>query len=348
MHCPVVLTILIRITTRKCCPLSAHPIDSGAAPSVPVPDPAAIPPVPPESTEIPPAETPPVEMPVEMPPADPNLFFDDFNYASNSDVEFTNFGWTLKSGAGFPGLTGAVWNPENVSFVADPEIPNNQLMRMTSSTETRANISQSEACHQFKFLEGTYAARVRFTDTAESGTTADQVIQTFFTISAEETRDMALPQYSECDFEYLPNGAWGAGQRLELVTWESYDYTNGLDIRNNAFSQELGSQQGWHTLHILIMNGSVVYSLDGSVVGTHGGEEYPRIAHGYLLQSLVYQGPLRLPPKAGWKMSIGYSTLKTKIYRSLMWNKESRTGEQSSSCAPIRFSDLSKTGSDFE
>ncbi len=52
-----------------------------------------------------------------------------------------------------------------MSFLKDPDEPGNRILRMTSSTDgTGANTNQTQICHQRKYLEGTYAARVRFTD----------------------------------------------------------------------------------------------------------------------------------------------------------------------------------------
>jgi len=36
-----------------------------------------------------------------------------------------------------------------------------------------------------------------------------------------------------------------------------------------------GSRQGWHTLNVVVMNGNVVYTVDGAPFTTHGGVYYP-------------------------------------------------------------------------
>jgi hypothetical protein len=216
----------------------------------------------------------------------PNVFFDDFSYANSSDTTLSQFGWTLKSGSGTPGPVNAVWSPGNVSFIADSAgdggvadgasaNPNNRVMRLTASTQGETTISQAEVCHQFVLLEGTYAARVRFADTALSGASTDQIVETFFMISAPSTRDKGNAAYSECDLEYLPNGGWGSPSGLWAVTWESYDYTDGQDVRNNQSILTSGSRQGWHTLNIVVMNGNVAYTVDGASFVTHGGVYYP-------------------------------------------------------------------------
>jgi hypothetical protein len=214
----------------------------------------------------------------------PNVMFDDFEYADRSDAALTQFGWTLKSGSGAPGPINAIWSPNGVSFVddaagadaaGDGASSHARLLRLTSSTQGLTTISQAEICHQFVFFEGTYAARVRFADTSFSGASTDQVVQAFFTISAPNTRDMGNAAYSECDLEYTPNGAWGYPVGLWAVTWESYDYTDAQDIRNNLSILTNGSRQGWHILNIVVLGGNVVYTIDGANVATHGGVYYP-------------------------------------------------------------------------
>ena len=219
----------------------------------------------------------------------PNILFDDFNYIDRSDAALTQFGWTPKSGMGAPGAANAVWSPDGVSFVADPAASDaggrdatgggassgGRLLRLTSSTQALTTILQTELCQKFVFFEGTYAARVRFADTAFAGASSDQVVEAFFTISAPNTRDMGNPAYSECDLEYTPLGAWGSPAGLWAVTWESYDYTDGQDVRNNLSLLTNGSRQGWHILNIVVMNGNVVYTVDGAAVATHGGVYYP-------------------------------------------------------------------------
>jgi len=93
---------------------------------------------------------------------------------------------------------------------------------MTSSTDgPNAKTTQTQICHQRKYLEGTYAARVRFTDNPVSGPGGDQIVQSFYTISPLKAA-MDL-DYSELDFEYLPNGGWGiAGPTLYATTWETF------------------------------------------------------------------------------------------------------------------------------
>src|SRR5688572_29481157 len=59
-----------------------------------------------------------------------NTLFDDFNYSARD--EMTANGWTIRAQAGWPGVPGAAFLPENVSYVDDTQIPANRLLRMTS------------------------------------------------------------------------------------------------------------------------------------------------------------------------------------------------------------------------
>ncbi len=93
-------------------------------------------------------------------------------------------GWVIRSGPGWPGVLGATFCPESVSFVDYPDQTGNRLLRITSSTDGMSeNTYQTQICHQRKYLEGTYAARVRFSDVPVSGVDGDQVVETFYTIT---------------------------------------------------------------------------------------------------------------------------------------------------------------------
>ena len=118
---------------------------------------------------------------------------------------------------------------------------------MTSSTDgTGENTTQTQICHQRKYLEGTYAARVRFTDTPVSGPGGDQLVESFYTISPLKA-PMDL-DYSELDFEYLPNGGWGIdGPTLYSTTWETFSPEPNWK-KDNVFKTTNGNQAGWHTL----------------------------------------------------------------------------------------------------
>ena len=153
-------------------------------------------------------------------PPKPQILFDDFSYENPQQMKKN--GWILRTEAGWPGVPGAVWKEENVSILKDADQANNRIVRMTSATDgTPANTTQTQICHQRKYLDGTYAARVRFTDQPLSGPGGDQLVQSFYTISP--LKQPWDPDYSELDWEYLPNGGWGIeGPTLYSTTWETF------------------------------------------------------------------------------------------------------------------------------
>jgi hypothetical protein len=199
------------------------------------------------------------------------ILFDDFFYSTLD--EMTSNGWVVRSGSGWPGVTGATFRAENVSFVDYPDLADNRLLRMTSSTDgTGENTYQTQICHQRKYLEGTYATRVRFSDQPVSGVDGDQVVQTFYTITPY--LEPLAPDYSEMDYEYLPNGGWGSGDlTFYVTTWETVQIEPWN--ADNTSSSVQGSLTGWHTLVTQVTGGTVRYFVDGQLIAQHGGEYYP-------------------------------------------------------------------------
>jgi hypothetical protein len=199
------------------------------------------------------------------------ILFDDFSYSA-SDAMTTN-GWIIRSGSGWPGVPGATFRPENLSFVDYPDQAGNRLLRMMSSTDgTSENTYQTQICHQRKYLDGTYAARVRFSDEPVSGRDGDQIVETFYTITPYlQPMD---PDYSEMDYEYLPNGGWGGIEStFYTTTWETVQIEPWN--ANNTNSSVQGSLAGWHTLVTQVAGGNVRYFVDGKLIAQHGGDYYP-------------------------------------------------------------------------
>ncbi len=199
------------------------------------------------------------------------LFFDDFQYARVADM--AQHGWTLRNAKGHPGIEQAQWGPNTVEVVRDPDNHAEQWLRLRASTDgTPAGTFQAQVCHARKYFEGTYAARIRFSDTPVQGDDGDVVVQSFYLVSP--LRHDFDPQFSEVDWEYLPNGGWGdPATRLYGITWQ----TVRIDPwqAHNQAHQEKRSMAGWHTLVMQVGGGTTRHWIDGRLVAEHGGRNYP-------------------------------------------------------------------------
>lgn len=210
--------------------------------------------------------------------AETTTFFDDFTYPATDDETFIENGWIVRTEEGWPGVPGATWKPEGVSIIDDPdqaEGENNRVVEMRITTDgTPENTTQAQFCQQRKFLEGTYAARVYFTDApVNDGPDGDQIVQTFYLISPLEFE--MDPAYSEIDFEYLPNGGWGVPDSILFgTTWETFRPEPNWEAVNTSGTVP-DSQEGWHTLVVSVWDGRVTYWIDGVKFGTHRGDYYP-------------------------------------------------------------------------
>ena len=202
----------------------------------------------------------------------PPIFFDDFSHADTAALQAG--GWLLRSGTGHPGVAGARWAPEAITLLDDPARRGNRLLRLTARTDGNdgPGTQQAQLCHQRKLLHGTYAARVRFSDTPLSGADGDPVIQTFYAV-APLKHDFD-PQFSEVDWEYLPNGGWGSEkQRLYGISWQ----TVRLDpwTAHNSAHEEFRSFDGWHLLLMQVEEQQVRMFVDGRPVARHAGRNVP-------------------------------------------------------------------------
>lgn len=201
------------------------------------------------------------------------ILFDDFDYAAYDDPLLSEHGWIVREEPGWPGVPGAVWRAENVAFVEDPDNAENVLLQMTSSVDD-TGVYQTQICHQRKYYEGTYAARVFFTDRPATGPDGDQLVQTFYLISPQEY-DLD-PQYSEIDWEYLPNGGWGTPSHgLFTTTWETFRLDPWLAMNESEYKPL--SFAGWHTLVIQVGDAEVTTYIDGEWFATHGDDYYPEV-----------------------------------------------------------------------
>ncbi|GIE29633.1 hypothetical protein Ait01nite_026780 [Actinoplanes italicus] len=201
------------------------------------------------------------------------VLFDDFNYSSRTDPALGQRGWSIRTNAGGPGVSGARWLADNVSF---PTVDGQKAAQLRAVTDgTAAGTSHAEfSLSNRRFFEGTYMARIKFADTPVSGADGDHVNQTFYTISPlAAPRD---PLYSEMDFsEYLPNGGWGEPGPINYqTTW--YTYVADPWFADNVHSKQSRSISGWHDVMATVSGGHVKYYIDGALVGDHSGKVYPR------------------------------------------------------------------------
>ena len=204
--------------------------------------------------------------------------FDDFDYSSRTDPNFTGHDWSVRTSPGGPGVGDATWAASNISF---PVVDGQKSLQLRASTDgtaggtTHAQVQQNRE----RFFAGTYATRFKFSDTPVSGGDGNLVNQTFYAISPLDG-DWD-PTYSELDFsEYLPNGGWGETGPTNFVTsWNTYqvepfDGWRKTDVMRRSFD-------GWHTLVTTVAEGHVKYYIDGELVGDHtvddqGHDVYPR------------------------------------------------------------------------
>ncbi|PFH11379.1 glycosyl hydrolase family 16 [Collimonas sp. PA-H2] len=205
-----------------------------------------------------------------MAAADP-IFFDDFHYADTTAL--VAGGWKIRDQQGHPGIEHGLWGPDTVSLVDDPQTGGARLVRLNARTDgTPQGTFQAQLCHQRKYFEGTYAARIRFSDAPLAGPGGDLVVESFYT-SSPLKHDFD-PQYSELDWEYLPNGGWGnPHSRLYSVSWQTVQMEPW-----NAFNQVHEEQRalgGWHTVLMQVAAGKIRYFLDGVQLDEHGGRNYP-------------------------------------------------------------------------
>ena len=208
-----------------------------------------------------------------QPAAAPELFFDDF---SQSDLAaLTRDGWIVRDKPGHPGIEGASWSAANLALVEDPVQRGNRLLRLVARTDgTPQGTSHAQLCQARKFFEGTYAARIRFSDAPVQGPDGDVIVETFYAVSP--LRFDFDPEYSELDWEYLPNGGWGDKRtRLYGVTWQTARINpwKAYNQPHEAFR----SVDGWHVLMMQAADGKTRFYLDGVQLDQHGGRNYPAV-----------------------------------------------------------------------
>ena len=240
--------------------------------------------------------------------ADPPLFFDDFSYTDSDALRAG--GWQLREASGHPGVPGAAWRGDALHLVDDPAQRGNRLLRLSAGTDgTPAGTVQAQVCHARKSLYGTYAARVRFSDKPASGAGGDPVIQAFYAVSP--LRHDFDPEFSEIDWEYLPNGGWGSAKtRLYAIAWQTVRIEPWQ--AHNQATEVLGSQAGWHTLLMQVEDGRAGgrsrWFVDGQQVAQHGGRNHPVVPMAISFSLWFSPGGL-LPPSAeprAWVLDVDW------------------------------------------
>ncbi|MEU2117935.1 glycoside hydrolase family 16 protein [Streptomyces sp. NPDC016459] len=202
------------------------------------------------------------------PTGPPGTLFDNFNYTGADDPSLAAHGWQIRTGGGGPGIKGT-WSADGAAFLSDPTAKGGKVLRLRSSTDgTEQGTTQVEVQTTSRnFFKGTFAARIHLSDKPTNGRDGDHVVQTFFPISPSDSSE----NYSELDFEYLPNGGWGSvGPQLDNVSWYRADPPDRV---HNTLKRRL---EGWHTMMITAMDGKVTYSLDGEELFTSSGKYVPR------------------------------------------------------------------------
>jgi hypothetical protein len=99
----------------------------------------------------------------------------------------------------------------------------------------------------------------------------DKLVETFFTISPWINDPETDPNYSEQDFEYMPNGGWGQGDTstLWLTSWET------ATLENTQSNQVAGDQSGWKRLLLQVDASGIRYYIDGALLCTHDAAYVP-------------------------------------------------------------------------
>ena len=219
-------------------------------------------------------------------------FFDDFTYDSVQDSLLNEMGWWIRTRTpGSPGPTNAQWMADNITFGQDPTNSANHLMTLSATARgSIADPTQSEITTPRRFRDGTFVARIRWRDSPNTGPDVDKIMQNFFILNS--LRYDYDPDYSECDFEYLPNGSSSVATNiLYCTTWETYRPDPRDIVALNTSS--MASYNGWHTLLIHVSGDAVIYSVDNSVIATHVGTNCPGDCYPESLMSIVFQTRFR-------------------------------------------------------
>ncbi|MGA5142620.1 cellulose binding domain-containing protein [Streptomyces azureus] len=255
--------------------------------------------------------------PVPAPPA--GVLFDDFTYQGPKDPALFKHGWLVRTSKGGPGIENT-WSAENVSFpTAEGAQADGPVLNLRASTDgTRSGTKQASlGTRSSQFRDGTYAARIHFSDDPAKGEGGDHVNQTFYTIGGSGTK------YSELDNEYMPNGGWGRpGPKLDTVSWYHHESNDRVYKTTNK------SLDGWHTMMITVEDDVVTYRMDGEKLFSSDGKYAPRsgmsVNFNHWFVDLPFKGDRAWDLKVDWLYYNANGSLSVKEVRSAV---EDFTGE---------------------
>lgn len=189
---------------------------------------------------------------------EPGVFFDDFVYAGPTDNSLTSFGWAVSTYTGGVGPAGSSYYSNMVSFVSNSELSGDKVARLTCSTNgTASGTRKAELYHQQLYANGTWAARIRFTNAPATGPDVDQMVQTFFGYYVGS-------HHNEIDFEYLPNGGWGQSSSAMLMS--CYTRTANNQPPYQTFTPMDAS--GWKVYMMQVEGSTVRHYIDGVLKST--------------------------------------------------------------------------------
>ncbi|MFF7852800.1 cellulose binding domain-containing protein [Streptomyces sp. NPDC007904] len=230
-----------------------------------------------------------------LPAAPDGVLFDTFDYLGAKDPALFKHGWLVRTSKGGPGIENT-WSADGVTFPGDEgALQGGQVLQLRASTDgTEAGTKQASlGTAASKFREGTYAARIHFSDEPTTGDKGDHVNQTFYTIGGKGS------QYSELDNEYMPNGGWGRpGPKLDTVTWHDHETNDRVYTTTNK------SLADWHTVMIRVKDGVVAYWLDGKKLFVSSGKYTPRanmsVNFNHWFVDLPFKGDRAWDMKVDW------------------------------------------------
>ncbi|MBC7416620.1 MAG: T9SS type A sorting domain-containing protein [Pedobacter sp.] len=162
-----------------------------------------------------------------------------------------------------------MYSKNNITIETDATIANNKLVTLSTvfTGATKAYSNSRIETGDMTYFEGTYAARVFFTD--NPNTYKDGNIQTFYTITDYTLHENAA-KYSEIDFEYMASDYWGTGTSSDKVMYMT-SWNHVIEDPWDAYKAYLhpkGTMAGWHTLVVTAADKkNVKFYIDGVLKG---------------------------------------------------------------------------------